>query len=109
MKVTINNSNVDWYRDHGYTIPTYEYQKYTTKHGVRIKNGIITRVKNGTTIEVDIKDIKLKVKSKCNLICLDCKKEFEATYYTKKHRQGLCSICYRTRLANDKMFKLTGA
>lgn len=85
------NRNHKYYEDLGYVFP-----KYIDKKGRE-------KVKFGTTITVDIKDIPIRSHMLVEVQCENCKKNRTMTYdnYMKKHKDGTtyCVSCF------NKLFK----
>jgi len=102
ITITLSSSEIRWYKNKGYTIPTHKVQLWATKNGKQIKNGTKTRVANGTKLIVKINDLHPQSNRIIKLICEDCKNEYQTTYGAyKKKRTDKCKICQKKMLKGD--------
>lgn len=95
IDVKVCSNTIRWYETHGYTVPKTKVQLYYTNNkGERKKNGIEYRVKRGTSILVDVKDLPPASNVDIQLICSDCGNTYQTRFgaYKKKHSDK-CSTC----------------
>ena len=77
VEVTVNNAQLRWYRDRGYTIPTTEVQLWAKNSaGQRTKNGVERRVVKGTKILVKRSDLPPSSNMRMQFECASCGNPF---------------------------------
>ena len=101
VEITVNNSQLRWYLERGYEIPTVLVQLWAKNaNGERIKNGVERRVARGTRIVVKHSDLPPMSNKRLVFTCESCGNEYTTTwgaYRDKKSRS--CKSCV---LANVK-------
>lgn len=91
IEVSVSNSTDKWYRSKGYEIPSRRVQLYCNINGKRYKNGTKRRVKRGTTIRVNVKDLLPHSNKIIYFICDTCGGDFTTTW--QAHRDKISNNC----------------
>ncbi len=95
VEVTINNNQIEWYRSHGYDLPTIEAQLWAkNRKGEVTKNGIERRVAKGTKIYVRREDLPPNSNLRLDFVCEMCGKKFYTQWRAANlKRSCLCKAC----------------
>lgn len=100
VEITLNNTQLRWYQDKGYEIPTVLVQLWAkNKNGERVKNGVEARVARGTKLVVKRSDLPPMSNKKLVFRCASCGNEYTTTwgaYRDKKSRD--CKACVLARV-----------
>lgn len=100
IEVSLNCSELSWYRDKGYHIPTTMVQLWATNaKGERTKNGIKHRVAKGTKIMVKRSDLPPMSNRRLVFKCQACGGDYTTTwgaYRDKKTKD--CKACVLARV-----------
>lgn len=94
IEITVNNATMRWYKNKGYEIPVETVQLFCkSKQGNKIKNGIEKRIRIGTKIIINTKDLPPKSNKIITFICEECGREATTTWqaYKTKKSNNCCS------------------
>jgi hypothetical protein len=99
----VQGRTAKWFKERGYHVPTHDVQLWAVIKGKLVKNGIGTRVKNGTKIIVKIADLPPASNVTITRCCNSCGNEFTTTYgaYLKKKESDRCAACSKKGLKGD--------
>jgi len=97
VEVTLNNYTLSYYKSKGYNIPTDGVQTYYIHNNKRIKNGIKTRIRTGTKIQVSVLDLPRHSEQLIELVCDKCEKSHTIKYRYYKEGKHLCQKCKVSR------------
>lgn len=95
VEITLNNTQLRWYQEKGYAIPTVQIQLWAkNKNGERVKNGMEIRTARGTKLVVRREDLPPLSNKVLVFLCESCGNEYTTTwgaYQGKKSRD--CKAC----------------
>lgn len=98
IEITMNNSEIQWFKNKGYEIPTEIVQLFCkNKQGKQIKNGVAEKIRVGTKLVVDIDDLPPSSNRKIDWKCSNCGEQQNTSYYAYLGKKtDLCRRCFNT-------------